>query len=205
MTGVKTPFIFRFFDEKYLAYRIPSESKRLYLTFDDGPVPDITPEVLKILRQRRVKATFFCVGENVSRYKDIYNGVVEEGHLPGNHTYNHLNGWKTPPGEYVENVNRCKDLFRATLFRPPYGRFTPSQYYLLRKEYRFILWSVLTGDYSSGVSKEKCLDNATRYSSPGSIIVFHDSLKAKEKLFYALPRFIDASLEKGYEFGLIPI
>lgn len=200
MFSVRPPFILRVFDRKYLSCSIPTSEKVIYLTFDDGPIPEITPGVLSILEERNIKATFFCVGENVKKHPDIFAQVSGAGHGIGNHTFHHLNGWKTPPAEYVEDVMRCDEYFKTGLFRPPYGKFTPSQYFLLRKHFRIILWSVLSGDYNPGISKEQCLLNVVTHTKPGSIVVFHDSLKAKENLLYALPRFLDHFLNEGYRF-----
>jgi len=200
MFSVHPPFFFRFFNPRYLSCSIPGSEKVIYLTFDDGPVPEITPVLLKILEDRQVLATFFCLGENVMKNPDLFQQVVSAGHSVGNHSYNHLNGWKTPPGEYAEDVLRCNDYIKTNLFRPPYGKFTPSQYFLLRKHYRFIMWSVLSGDYNRKITPEKCLSNVLNFTKPGSIVVFHDSIKASEKLVYALPRFLDHFLEKGCQF-----
>jgi peptidoglycan-N-acetylglucosamine deacetylase len=203
MVSVRPPFFFRFFDPKYLSCTIPSDDKVLYLTFDDGPVPEATPDVLDILAERNVKATFFCVGENVKKYPGVFSLIAGAGHATGNHTFHHLNGWKTPPAEYVEDVLRCNEYFSTNLFRPPYGRFTPSQYFLLHRKFRFILWSVLSGDYNRSVSSARCLSNVMENTRPGSIIVFHDSMKAKENLLYALPRFLDHFLGEGFRFEAI--
>lgn len=200
MHSIRTPFFFRFFSKSHLVCDMPADNKVIYLTFDDGPIPEITPHVLSMLKERNVKATFFCVGDNVRKFYDTFRLVQGDGHTIGNHTFNHLNGWKTPPGEYVENVMRCQEYFSAGLFRPPYGKFTPSQYMLLRKRFKFILWSVLSNDYYRKTSPRQCLDNVVRYSTSGSVVVFHDSLKAKENLFYTLPRYLDSMAEKGYRF-----
>ncbi|MDP4280514.1 MAG: polysaccharide deacetylase family protein [Bacteroidota bacterium] len=203
MPGTGIPFIFRFFNTEYLACSIPGREKVLYLTFDDGPIPEITPAVLDILRDRDAKATFFCVGDNVRKYPEIFKQIVEEGHGIGNHTFNHMNGWKTPPGEYFENVMRCNEFFTTHLFRPPYGKFTPSQYMMLKKDFRFIMWSVLTLDYHHGTSPEQCLKNSIQHTGSGDIVVFHNNIKAVENLYYALPRFLDHFKEAGYEFRKI--
>ena len=200
MYSARPPFFYRMFSPGKLLCEVPGQEKVLYLTFDDGPVPETTPEVLDILRSYRVKATFFMVGQNVRKNPDICHRILDEGHAIGNHTYSHLNGRRTPPGSYVENVNRCNELFTTTLFRPPFGRFTPSEYLLLRKQFRFVLWSVLTGDYHVGISPEKCLRNALAYSKAGSIVVFHDSIKAREKVLAVLPAFLDHFLGKGFAF-----
>jgi peptidoglycan/xylan/chitin deacetylase (PgdA/CDA1 family) len=203
MFFVRPPLILRIFDRKYISCSIPAFEKVIYLTFDDGPVPEVTPDVLNILKERNILATFFCVGENVKKHPEVFAQLSGTGHAIGNHTFHHLNGWKTPPAEYFEDVNRCNEYFKTNLFRPPYGKFTPSQYFLLHKQYRFILWSVLSGDYHIGISKDKCLHNVVNHTNAGSIVLFHDSLKAKNKLFFALPRFLDHFLEKGYRFELL--
>lgn len=199
------PAFFRLFDKKHLITELNRDQKIIGLTFDDGPIPEVTPEVLGILEKRHAKATFFMVGNNVAKHPEIYRMIIEQGHSVGNHTWNHLNGWKTPAGEYVGNILRCNDYFTTGLFRPPYGRFTPAQYYLLRKSFRFVLWSVLSHDYSPNTTPEQCLRNVIKYSRNGSIVVFHDSIKAKDKILFALPRFIDAFMEMGYEFRGIPV
>ncbi|MGE5424410.1 MAG: polysaccharide deacetylase family protein, partial [Syntrophothermus sp.] len=140
MYSVEPPFFFRFFNPDYLSSSYPPGNNKVYLTFDDGPVPEVTPQVLNILAQHQAKATFFCVGDNVRKHRSLFEEVVAAGHSVGNHTFHHLNGWKTPPALYAEDVNRCRDYFQTNLFRPPYGRYTPSQYFLLRKEYKIILW-----------------------------------------------------------------
>jgi peptidoglycan/xylan/chitin deacetylase (PgdA/CDA1 family) len=183
---------------------MPPGKKAIYLTFDDGPVPGVTPEVLEILRSRNAKATFFCVGDNVHRHPDIFNAIVNDGHSTGNHTFNHLDGWRTLPGEYADNVHHCNKYFQTSLFRPPYGRFTPREYFLLRKQFRFILWSVLSGDYHHGTSPDQCLKNVLDYTRDGSIVLFHDSLKAKEKMLFTLPRMLDHFIEKGFSFKALP-
>jgi peptidoglycan/xylan/chitin deacetylase (PgdA/CDA1 family) len=200
MFAVRPPFILRVFDGRFLTCSIPTPERVIYLTFDDGPVPEITPGVLGILKERDIVATFFCVGENVKKHPDVFAQITGAGHAIGNHTFHHLNGWKTPPAEYFADVMRCEEYFKTSLFRPPYGRISPSQYFLLKKKYRIILWSVLSGDYNQRITKEQCLQNVVTCTKPGSIIVFHDSLKAKENLFFTLPRFLDHFLKEGYRF-----
>ncbi|MCX6248061.1 MAG: polysaccharide deacetylase family protein [Bacteroidetes bacterium] len=200
MFSVRPPFILRIFDGKYLTCTIPEGEKVISLTFDDGPVPEVTPRVLGILAERNVLATFFCTGDNVKKHPDLFAQLLESGHAIGNHTFHHLNGWTTPPAEYFEDVRRCEEYFKTDLFRPPYGKFTPSQYFLLQKQYRIILWSVLSGDYHKRITKEQCLENVLKYTRSGSIVLFHDTLKAEEKLLYTLPRFLDHFLGEGYRF-----
>lgn len=195
---IRPPWIIRLLSGKNLVCSMPREGNKVYITFDDGPVPEVTPEVLRILGEYRATATFFMVGENVRKHPELVEKVRSEGHATGNHTFHHLNGWRTPPAAYVEDVNRCDDLLHTTLFRPPYGRLTPSQYLLLRKKYRIILWSVLTKDYSKTTSPETCLDIAKSYTGPGSVVVFHDSIKAREKVLYALPRYLEYLAQNNY-------
>ncbi len=172
----------------------------IFLTFDDGPHPGITPAVLKILKDSDVKATFFCVGDNVKKYPDIYKNIIDEGHKTGNHTFNHLNGWKTPTEPYIDNVLKADNLIDSKLFRPPYGKIKRSQIKELKKDFDIIMWSVLTYDFSKKTSPEKCFKNSLKGLKDGSIIVFHDNIKADKNLFYALPRFIKAAKEQGFEF-----
>lgn len=198
--SVNPSLFFRFFNKKYLVCAFPSTEKILYLTFDDGPVPGVTAEVLKILKERNARATFFCLGENVKKYPELFLSIKKDGHAIGNHTFSHPDGWKTPPGEYEENVSRCGEYFTTDLFRPPYGRFSLSQYFLLRKKYKFILWSILSKDFHRKISPGQCLSIVLENAIPGSIIVFHDNLMAKEKVLYALPLVLDHFLKKGFRF-----
>ena len=198
--NVSPSLFFRFFSKKHLVCALPSEEKILYLTFDDGPTPEVTTEVLKILKDRNARATFFCIGENVKKHPELFHSIKHEGHAIGNHTFSHLDGWKTPPGEYVENVSRCEEYFVTNLFRPPYGRFSLSQYYLLRKKFKFILWSVLSGDFYRKTSPDQCLAKVLNNAFPGSIIVFHDNFISKEKVLYALPIVLDHFQQKGFRF-----
>lgn len=175
----------------------------IYLSFDDGPVPDVTPEVLNILKKYHINATFFCVGENVRKHPEIFQRILDEGHRVGNHTHNHLKGWKTGLNEYLENVEQCQRLIQTNLFRPPYGKCTPKQFRELAKQYEIVMWDVITYDFDQGLSAESCYQNAIRYSTNGSIVVFHDNIKAVERLFYALPKAIQYWLAQGYTFGLL--
>lgn len=175
--------------------------KTLYVTFDDGPVPKITPKVLDILDEYDVKATFFCVGHNVEKYPDIHKEILNRGHKTGNHTHNHLNGWKTAINRYLENVERCAlHMPEAKLFRPAYGKLRRKTIRSISKKYEIIMWDVLSGDFDHKISKEKCLSNTIRATQNGSIIIFHDSLKAKENMLYVLPRFLAHFSDLGYNF-----
>ena len=181
-------------------WRKSKEEKKIYLTFDDGPVPEVTPWVLDVLKANAIKATFFCVGENVEKYKELYQRIIREQHNVGNHTYNHISGWKTPLFDYLRNVEKCAKNVRSTLFRPPYGRIRKKQQRALEQHYSIVMWDVLTGDYDQKTTPQKCLRNALKYTRNGSIIVFHDSLKAKRNIQYALPRFIEEAKAGGYSF-----
>lgn len=181
-------------------WRIPKKEKTIYLTFDDGPIPEVTPWVLEQLEKYDAKATFFCVGENITKHPGVFNQILKLGHSVGNHTYNHLNGWKTPQEEYLANFEDFERQQTTTLFRPPYGRIKKKQAREILKTHKIIMWSVLTKDYSSSVSEEKCLKNAIKNTSNGSIVLFHDSLKAKRNLYYALPRFLEHFSKQGYKF-----
>lgn len=186
-----------------LVWSVKDKRNTVYLTFDDGPVPEATPDVLNILDKYNIKATFFCVGHNVHKYPEVYKQILEKGHKTGNHTYNHLNGFKTGFREYIDNVSKCAGYVDSKLFRPPYGRITPKQSGYLRKEYKIIMWTVLSGDFHAGTSNEDCLKNALNIDGKGSIVIFHDSDKAKEKVLWALPRFIEECLRRGLRFELL--
>lgn len=172
----------------------------IYLTFDDGPIPEVTPWVLDILDQYQIKATFFCVGENVMRYPDLYQEIIRRGHRTGNHTFNHMRGFFTNTQMYMENAEKASGYIDSDLFRPPHGEMRLSQYRNLRKKYRVVLWDVITRDYNQKLPKEKVLNIVKRYARNGSLIVFHDSLKAEKNMRYAMPKSIEYLLEKGYQF-----
>lgn len=193
-----------------LVWRIPTTEKELFLTFDDGPIPGVTDFVLETLKKYSSKATFFCIGDNIRKHPDVFKRVVEDGHVIGNHTFNHLKGWSTPLAKYVDNVKQFDNQLiidncplKIDLFRPPYGRITKKQISAL-SDYKIIMWDVLTIDYNKNVSPESCLKNSIRATRPGSIIVFHDSLKAERNMKYALPRFMEHFLAQGYVFKVIP-
>ncbi len=200
---VKTPrFIQNLFPN--FIWNIPDVEKVIYLTFDDGPIPQVTPWVLKELARYKAKATFFCVGENVEKYPDIFKQTIAEGHTVGSHTYNHLNGWTMGNNiNYFHNVRKCAELMDSPLFRPPYGRLKPKQAQFLQRHYNIIMWDVLSGDFDHRVTKKQCLNNVINNSGRGSIVVFHDSIKAKENLSYVLPRALEYFVEQGYTFKSI--
>lgn len=181
-------------------WRIPTEEKVLYLTFDDGPIPEVTPWVLDTLRRYNAKATFFCVGDNVKKNPSVFQQVLAEGHAVGNHTFNHLNGWDSENISFFHNVRHCAKLVKSSLFRPPYGRLTPKQTQFLTRHYQIVMWDVLSGDFDQTISKEDCLSNVMASTKRGSIIVFHDSQKAAERMMYTLPRVLEHFAAKGYRF-----
>ncbi len=199
MKAVTVPAFLKIFYPSLL-WSMPSGNNRLYLTFDDGPHPEITPRVLKLLADYQAEATFFCVGENAAKYPDVYQMILNQGHLTGNHTFNHLNGWRTPLNEYYENVNLCRDVIDSTWFRPPYGRITPSQIQALKKEYTIVMWSVLSYDFDRETTPDQCLDYVVNNAEDGSIIVFHDSEKSEDKMFYALRRVLEHYTNLGFSF-----
>lgn len=184
----------------YFIWDMPAENKDLYLTFDDGPVAGITDKILNILDVFNVKATFFCVGENVEREPVLYRKLIEKGHMTGNHTYNHLNGWKTDGETYLSNVAKCRSVVDSDIFRPPYGRITYKQAGALKKNYKIIMWSLLTYDFDKRISPAECLDKAIKNTRNGAIVVFHDNIKAFSNMSYALPLYIESSLNKGFTF-----
>jgi len=198
----KSPQLVKRYYQKLL-WDIPNEENNIYLTFDDGPIPEITSWVLGILDQYQIKATFFCLGCNVKQHPDIYETIKNRGHSVGNHSFHHLNGWKTDDEEYLNDIAMCSQIVQSSLFRPPYGRVKKSQAEELIKSYQVVMWDVLSGDFDVKTSPEKCLKNVTKYTKSGSIIVFHDSEKAFQNLEYTLPRAIEALLEKGFNFKAI--
>jgi len=178
----------------------------IYLTFDDGPIPDVTEFVLEQLDKYAAQATFFCIGDNVRKHREIFYQVIEAGHMIGNHTFNHLNGWKTDDEQYLENIQLCQEQIgvETGLFRPPYGRIKKSQATLLLDTYAVVMWDVLTGDFDQTLSPEVCLRKTLQYTEPGSIVVFHDSLKAWPTMRYVLPRTLAYFAERGYSFRAVP-
>ena len=199
---IKIPWILRKIAPA-LVYNIPSKRKTVFITFDDGPIPQTTPEILKILDDYNVKATFFCLGKNVEKHQDIFGEIINVGHAIGNHSFDHKSGWKTKNADYFTNIEKANSIFKTNLFRPPYGRIKPSQIKYLKKKYKIIMWDVLTGDFDPQTSKEECVKNVINNVSSGSIIVFHDSLKAKEKVLYALPKVLDKLRKNGYDFKIL--
>jgi len=185
-------------------WAFPASTNSVYLTFDDGPIPEVTPWVLDELKKYNAKATFFCIGENVKKHPEIFQRILTEGHSVGNHTFNHLNGAKTETLAYIENVERCHEAINSEvkiqnskLFRPPYGKITSKQAKILQqKGFKIVMWDIISYDYDANVSEEKCLQNVLKNINTGSVIVFHDSLKAEKNLRYVLPKVLGFIGEK---------
>ncbi|TZF81159.1 polysaccharide deacetylase family protein [Pedobacter sp. BS3] len=199
---VKTPTLLKWYYNKLTWHKSRTE-KKIYLTFDDGPIPDVTPFVLNTLKKFNAKATFFCIGDNIRKHPSIFEAVQADGHAIGNHTYNHLKGWDTPDEVYTENMLKCDELIHSHLFRPPYGRIKRSQVKALKAlkpGLDIIMWDVLSGDFDTSLLPENCLKNVTRHTTSGSIVVFHDSLKAFPRLEYALPKALEFWVAQDYSF-----
>ncbi len=196
---VKTPKIVKWFYGS-LVWNKSRQMNDIYLTFDDGPTPEVTIWVLDILDQFDIPATFFCIGKNVSAHPHIYQEIVKRGHSIGNHTYNHLNGWTTDDGIYLSDIERTNEVISSTLFRPPYGRIKKSQIKKLKNQYNIIMWDVLSGDFDQTKNADHCIQTVTKNVQNGSIIVFHDSEKAFPRLKPALKPTIEFLLKKGYNF-----
>lgn len=204
MYFARTPFLLKQLYPGRI-WNMDRNERTVHLTFDDGPIPDVTPWVLEQLAAYNAKATFFCIGKNASEHPEILRRIIAEGHTIGNHTWSHLRGSRTPTGPYVKDVHRAEhelglDVQRIErpLFRPPYGRITRDQVRELTDRYRIVMWDVLSGDFDTRRTGEHCLKNVTRNVRPGSIVVFHDSLKAEERLRYALPRALEYLRKEGY-------
>ncbi len=209
-----------------LIWDLPSKEKIIYLTFDDGPTPTITDWTLDVLRQYDARVTFFCIGKNIKAHPAIFQRILSEGHSVGNHTYNHLKGWKTNTSEYLENIDKTDEVITheianskipftgmnpsgqsgtVKLFRPPYGQIKPKQAkQIIKLGYKIVMWTVLSRDWEQSLSKEKCVENVTKHTNPGNIIVFHDSIKASNNLQYALPEVLEYFSRKGFKFKRIP-
>lgn len=201
----KTPFILPLIYPN-LTWKINTQDKVIYLTFDDGPIPEITEFVLQALDEYNAKATFFCIGENIEKHPEIFRKIIESGHSVGNHTYNHLNGWKTADDLYIRNMQQCQEVLQqhgvaTKLARPPYGRIKKSQIKALTTNHELIMWSVLSKDYNPKVLKETALRQSIKHTQNGSIVVFHDSIKAYATLQFVLPRFLKHFSSLGFRFG----
>ena len=188
-------------------WKKPASDKVLYLTFDDGPIPEATPLVLSYLKEYEAKATFFCVGDNVARYPEILHQVLEQGHSIGNHTFHHLDGWKTPLKVFLDDVNKCQQVIDQhyhgmgrPMMRPPYGRLKRKQWKALNQNYRIVMWNVLSGDFSKNIDASTCLKKSIQYSRAGSVVLFHDSIKTIDKLKSVLPSFLKHFSQLGFTF-----
>ncbi|MBT8394507.1 MAG: polysaccharide deacetylase family protein [Bacteroidia bacterium] len=213
ITPVKTPLIAKKLFSNYI-WEIPSDSKTLYLTFDDGPTPEITDWTLSKLKEYKAKATFFCVGNNIAKHPDLFENILHSGHKIGNHTYNHLKGWRTSTKNYLSDINKTQHLIdlimkikvdnAPLLFRPPYGQIRPKQGKALNElGFKVVMWNVLSFDWNKEVSKESCLENVLSNAKEGSIVVFHDSIKAEKNMRYALPKVLDHYSKIGFDFKSI--
>ena len=210
-----------------LLWNLPKTGNTLYLTFDDGPIPEVTPWVLALLKEYHAKATFFCIGENIVKHPEVFDQILAEGHNVGNHSFNHLDGWKTSISTYIENVEKTEKIIfekqegryknqdnrteskekrnkNLKLFRPPYGKITPKQIKILQGQgFKIVMWEVISGDFDVNISPENCLNNVLKNSKPGSIVVFHDSIKASANLKEVLPKVLQYFHQKGFEFNAI--
>ncbi len=206
MYFIKTPFWLRLIYRSCI-WRKSTEDSVLYLSFDDGPHPEATPFVLEQLANFNAKASFFCIGKNVQLYPDIYNEIIAAGHVVGNHTQNHMNGWKNTTDHYISDIQEATKSIHSNLFRPPYGRISFAQIKALRSNpslpQDIIMWDVLSGDFDTTINGEQCAQNVIQHTGPGSIIVFHDSAKAMDRLRVALPKVLSHFSELGYQFKAI--
>ena len=208
---IKTHWLIKKIFNNYV-WDVSNDRKTVYLTFDDGPIPEVTTWVLNQLQEYKVKATFFCIGENINKHPAVFKKIIADGHAVGNHTFNHLNGWKTANDIYIKNIKKCEEVMYAKgninlsskIFRPPYGKITMRQTKLLKSQgYKIIMWDVLSADFDQKIDKEKCLNNVLSNIESGSIIVFHDSIKAFSNLEYALPQTLRYLKKNSFECALL--
>ncbi|WP_231464209.1 polysaccharide deacetylase family protein [Pedobacter sp. Leaf132] len=202
---VKSPLLLKWYYPSLLWNKSRKE-KVIYLTFDDGPIPNVTDFVLKTLKAFNAKATFFCIGDNISKHPEVFQRVKNDGHAIGNHTFNHLKGWITNDETYIQNALKCQTLTQTNLFRPPYGRIKKSQIANLKSQIanlEIVMWDVLSGDFDIILHPEKCYQNVIKHTQNGSIIVFHDSLKAFDRLEYALPKVLSYFADRGFTFSTL--
>jgi peptidoglycan/xylan/chitin deacetylase (PgdA/CDA1 family) len=186
-----------------LVWNLGKEEKKIYLTFDDGPIPEATPWVLDILSKYNALATFFCVGENAAEHPELVHKIIQQGHSIGSHTYSHVSGWMTHDDTYYKEVHKAAHLLSTSLFRPPYGRIKPRQSKVLSKDYKIIMWDLLSGDFDPAISAEQCYNNVANNVKNGSIIVFHDSVKSIEKLKEFLPDLLHNLQKEGFKMNNI--
>ena len=215
LTPVKTPVVAKRMFPNYV-WDIPSTNKTIYLTFDDGPTPEITNWTLDVLKEYEAKATFFCIGKNIENHPDIFQNILKDDHVIGNHTNNHIKGWRTSTNDYLSNIEKAqkiidsqmanKEILVKNLFRPPYGQIRPKQgKSLTQLNYKIVMWNVLSFDWDHTISNETCLGNVINNTSDGSIVVFHDSVKASSNMKYALPKMLEHFSKQGYSFKSIDI
>lgn len=183
-----------------VVWKVDTTEKKLFLTFDDGPTPNITDWVLDTLKKYQAKASFFCLAKNVEKNQDLYKRILNGNHAVGNHSYNHPNGWKTDFEEYISNVEQASQIIDSNLFRPPYGKMTPKQYKYLKKKYKIIFWDVIAADFDKHFTKTDCLNFILNNANNGSIILLHDSIKCAKKMQYCLPRVLEHFGKKGFTF-----
>lgn len=188
-----------------LVWNIRTNEKTIFLTFDDGPTPEITGRVLDLLKQYNAKATFFCLGKNVVAHPDIYQSIINQGHAVGNHSFNHLHGLKTDDALYFDDIQKCNEVVNSRLFRPPYGRIKFSQIRKLKQNYKIIMWHILSGDFDKNLTKEKSLSILVNNIRKDSIVVYHDSIKGSEKMFHTLPIILEQFSAKGFRFDAIKL
>lgn len=197
---VVRPYILKDLNTRNCIWRIPGNEKIIYLTFDDGPIPELTPFVLETLEKYNARATFFCVGDNARKHPQLLREIIAQGHSVGNHTHNHYDGWKKNSEEYEQNIRKGFDYIPGNMFRPPYGHITPWQINRMKDQVYIVLWTVLSYDYDQNTTPARCLRNVLRYTKRGSIVVFHENKKAIPRIKYALPRFIEHYSAQGYRF-----
>tara|TARA_B100001093_G_scaffold160608_1_gene152937 strand:+ start:4415 stop:5044 length:630 start_codon:yes stop_codon:yes gene_type:complete len=200
---IKTPLIVKKIFHNQV-WDIPSEKKNLYLTFDDGPTPGVTQEILSILSKYNAKATFFCIGKNVKKHPDLYNQIISSGNSFGNHSMTHPMGWGKSKKMYLKNIEEAEQLINSNLFRPPYGKINFKSNKALQKKYKIIMWDVVGGDFDANCSEDQLIKNITESAVKGSIIVLHDNLIVKEKTLSALPKIIEILQKDSYTFETIP-
>ncbi|MDA9808692.1 polysaccharide deacetylase family protein [Flavobacteriales bacterium] len=200
---VKTPTIFKVLFPQ-LVWNFAENEQKVFLTFDDGPSTSVTDSILTILEEEKVRATFFCIGKNVKKNPELANKILKKGHSIGNHSMTHVNGWRTRKKSYLKNINEASEYINSNLFRPPFGRFNFYSLYKILKKYKLIMWDVLSGDFDEKLEEKAVINNVIKNVSNGSIIVFHDNNKCKEKTLSALLKTIKKLKEKGFSFEVIP-
>lgn len=199
----RIPYFIKLFFPSSILWKVKIKDKKVFITFDDGPIPEVTPWVLEILKKYNAKATFFMVGENAAKYPNLVEDILTHGHRIGNHSFNHIKGWKTTDKEYYDNIEKAAGYIPSKLFRPPHGQIKPRQARYLKRFYKIIMWTILSGDYDASKTAEECFNNVKNNLSPGAIVVFHDSLKAKKNMEYALEESLKFLVNEGWEFGVI--